>query len=114
MSNATQIVTAIAQVAAGGTIVQGVMALVRRRGELRQLDNQTDSVAVGTAEHVVKMVREELDKTKKELEKKEEDGARERRLFERQIAILSNEVADLRTDNAMMKAELARLRGSTT
>lgn len=113
MSDVTQVVTAIAQVAAGGTIVQGIMALVRRRGELRQLDNQNDSVAVGTAEHVIKLVRDELDGTKKELELEKKARQEERDQFQRQIQLLSEKVARLSTDNAIMKAELARLRGQT-
>ncbi|MEU1393661.1 MULTISPECIES: hypothetical protein [unclassified Nonomuraea] len=57
---------AVAQVAAGGTIVQGVVALIRRRSELRQLDRSSDSVAVETADHVVNLLRTELDATKAE------------------------------------------------
>lgn len=114
MSSSTQIITSIAQVAAGGTIVQAIMAVVRRRGELRQLDNQNDSVAVGTAEHVVNLVRSEMDKAKKELSEKERQWEREKLTFQRQIELLSSEVAQLRTDNSVMKAELARLRNNSS
>ncbi|WP_018656958.1 hypothetical protein [Actinomadura flavalba] len=54
------VIVSIAQIAAGGTIVQAVVAVLRRRSELRQLDRQSESLAVETADRLVGMLRAEM------------------------------------------------------
>jgi chromosome segregation ATPase len=96
---------AVAQVAAGGTIVQGIVALVRRRSELRQLDRSSDSVAVETADHVVNLLRTELG------DAKAENAALKTNLADqqRQIQALAEQVSTLRVELAIARAEISRL-----
>jgi len=112
VSSTSSIVVSIAQVAAGGTIVQAVMAFVRRRSELRQLDSQSDNVMIGTAEHLVIMLRTELTTTKADMEKERAAYRAEREDTTRQIEKLGQDVSQLRAENVVMRAELARLRGN--
>lgn len=108
----SDVVVAIAQVAAGGTIVQGVMALLRRRSELRQLDSQTDSVAIETANHVMGMLRKELDDAKAELAQLKRDHEAERQDLQRQIQKLGTRVSGLSAELAVERAEISRLRSA--
>jgi FtsZ-binding cell division protein ZapB len=106
MSTGSDIVVSIAQVAAGGTIVQAMVALFRRRGELRQLDRQTESVAIETADHVVTMLRTELDGAK-------EDNGRlrlERASLQRQVEALTEDVSRIRAELTTTRAELVAVR----
>jgi chromosome segregation ATPase len=98
--NAGDVLVAIAQVAAGGTLAQGVMAFVRRRSELRQLDRETDSVAVDTADKLLTMLRTELESAKAESAD-----------LRRQVNLLGDEVARLRADLVVARAEINRIRG---
>lgn len=100
------ILISIAQVAAGGGLVQGVMAFVRRRRDFRQLDRQTDSVAVETADHVVTMLRTELDTAKAEIAEQRAERADQ----QRQIQSLAEQISTLRADLAIARAEISRLR----
>lgn len=104
----TDILVSVAQVAAGGGIVQAVLAFTRRRPELRQLDRTTDSVAVETADHVVGMLRTELDAAKAENAELKKALADQ----QRQIQALAEQVSLLRTELAIAKAELSRLGGA--
>lgn len=99
------VAVSVAQVAAGGTIVQAVMALTRRRSELRQLDRGSDSVAVETADHVVAMLRTELDLTKAENVELKTQMADQ----QRQILVLADQVSHLRADLAVAKTEIHRM-----
>lgn len=110
----SDVIVSIAQVAAGGTIVQGVLAFFRRRTELRQLDTQSDSVIVGSAEHVVALLRTELDDAKTEIRQLKADHAVERADMQRQISKLGEQVSTVRAQNAVMKAEIERLQGGAT
>jgi hypothetical protein len=112
VSGTSSIVVSIAQVAAGGTIVQGVMAFIRRRSELRQLDSQSDNVMIGTAEHLVIMLRTELTTTKTDMEKERADYRAERDDTLRQIMQLGDRVSKLQAENVVMRAEIARLQGN--
>lgn len=103
-----EVAVAVAQVAAGGTIVQGIVALVRRRSELRQLDRSSDSVAVETADHVVNLLRTELDGTKAENAELKQAQADQ----QRQIQALAEQVSTLRVELAIAKAEISRLQSS--
>jgi predicted RNase H-like nuclease (RuvC/YqgF family) len=99
------VLVSVAQVAAGGTIVQAVVALTKRRSELKQLDRGSDSVAVETADHVVVLLRTELSDTKAEnKELKAQLGDQQR-----QIQALAEQVSALRADLAIARAEIARL-----
>jgi FtsZ-binding cell division protein ZapB len=102
VTTGTDVVVSIAQVAAGGTIVQAMVAIFRRRGELRQLDRQTESVAVDTADHVVTMLRTEL------IDAKEETGRLklERSGLQRQVDALTQQVSALRVELTTTRAEL--------
>ncbi|GIH76129.1 hypothetical protein [Planobispora longispora] len=103
-----EILVAIAQVAIGGGIIQGILAFTRRRSELRQLDRSSDSVAVETASSVVGMLRTELDAAKaenKELKAELTDQ-------QRQIAALAEQVSMLRAELAIARAEISRLKDS--
>jgi len=108
----SSVVVAIAQVAAGGTIVQGVMAFVRRRSELRQLDSQSDNVAVGTAEHLIIMLRTELDNAKKEMATERSSHKAELEDVHRQIMKLGTDLSAVRAENVVMRAEITRLQGN--
>jgi predicted RNase H-like nuclease (RuvC/YqgF family) len=99
------VAVSVAQVAAGGTIVQAVVALTKRRSELKQLDRGSDSVAVETADHVVGLVREELDTAKAENRELKKELADQ----QRQIQALAEQVSTLRTDLAIAKSEIHRL-----
>ncbi|MFI6819279.1 hypothetical protein ACIBG7_43310 [Nonomuraea sp. NPDC050328] len=102
----SEILVSIAQVAAGGGIVQAIMAFSRRR-QLRQLDRQTDSVAVETADKVVLMLRTELDTTKAENADLKQTQADQ----QRQIQALAEQVSVLRAELAVARTEIARLSG---
>ena len=110
MIHASDIFVSIAQVAAGGGLVQGVMAFVRRRSELRQLDTSSDNVIVGTAEHVINLLRTELDDAKTEIKQLKTDHTAERADMQRQIARLGEDVSKVRAENVVMRAEIERLR----
>lgn len=105
----SDVLVSIAQVAAGGTIVQGFVALIRRRSELRQLDRNTDSVVVETAEHLVGVLRVELDATKAENKQLKADLADTRR----QVTWLGEQMSALRADLVVAKAEIVRLGGNS-
>lgn len=117
----------VAQVAAGGGIVQAILALTRRRAELRRLDRDTDSVAVETADQVMGILRRELVAAKDELTAAREAMDRmraahaqeiaqlhaeheaERRDHQRQIQGLAEQVSDLRVELRAAKGEIERL-----
>ncbi|WP_375119153.1 hypothetical protein [Nonomuraea sp. MTCD27] len=100
-----EVLVSVAQVAAGGTIVQAIVALTKRRSELKQLDRGSDSVAVETADHVVALLRTELTDAKAEnKELKAELGDQQR-----QIQALAEQVSALRAELAIARAEIARL-----
>ncbi|MEV4179953.1 hypothetical protein AB0J28_00720 [Streptosporangium canum] len=99
------VLVSIAQVAAGGTIVQALVAFTRRRSELKQLDRGSDSVAVETADHVVTLLRTELDAAKAENAELKKELADQ----QRQILALAERVSELRTDLAVARAEIHRL-----
>lgn len=101
------VIVSIAQVAAGGTIVQGFVALIRRRSELRQLDRTTDSVVVETAEHLVAVLRTELDDGKAENKQLKADLAD----MQRQVTTLGERVSKLSADLVVAKSEIMRLGG---
>lgn len=109
----SDVVVSIAQVAAGGTIVQGILAFFRRRTELRQLDSQSDNVIVGTAEHVVVLLRTELDDAKDEITQLKKDHAAERADMQRQIARLGEQVSKVTADLVVARAEIHRLQKET-
>lgn len=106
----SDVLVAVAQVAAGGTIVQGMMAFVRRRSELRQLDRQTDSVAVETADRVLVMLRTELEDAKADIVALEH----ERTDLRRQVNHLGEQIAGLRAELVVARAEIARLHARHT
>jgi hypothetical protein len=105
----SDVIVSIAQVAAGGTIVQGLLAFFRRRTELRQLDTESDNVIVGTAEHVVLLLRTELDDAKDEIKQLKTDHASERADMQRQLSRLGDQISTVRAENVVMKAEIERL-----
>jgi dTDP-4-dehydrorhamnose reductase len=111
--NGSDIVVSIAQVAAGGTIVQALVALFRRRSELRQLDRSTDGVEVETAKSVVTMVREDLVQNRAEMAQMKKDHAAREADMQRQIIQLSEELSRVRAELAIAKAEIGRLQGGT-
>lgn len=100
-----EIAISVGQVALGGGIVQAVLAITRRRQTLRQLDQQNDSVAVGTATEVVTMLRSELNEAKAENADLKQTQADQ----QRQIQALAEQVSVLRAELAVAKAEIARL-----
>jgi peptidoglycan hydrolase CwlO-like protein len=112
--NTPSVIVSILQVAAGGTIVQGVLAFFRRRSELRQLDTAADNVIVGSAEHVVVLLRTELDDAKDEIKQLKKDHTAEIADFQRQITRLGEEVSKVRAENVVMKAEINRLQGGSS
>lgn len=111
--NTSDVIVSVAQVAMGGTIVQGVVALIRRRSELRQLDRNTDSVVVETAEHLVGVLRAELDDAKTEIRQLKTDYAAERADLQRQVTTLGERVSKLNADLVVAKAEIVRLGGNS-
>ncbi|MCO6009755.1 hypothetical protein NE236_32770 [Actinoallomurus purpureus] len=106
MTTGSDIVVSVAQFAAGGTIVQAMVAIFRRRGELRQLDRQIESVAIDTADQVVMMLHAEL------VDSKEEAGRLklERAGLERQIEALTAQMSSTRTELTTTRAELLTAR----
>ena len=111
--HASDVFVSIAQVAAGGGLVQGVMAFVRRRSELRQLDTNSDNVIVGTAEHVITLLRTELDDAKTEIKQLKTDHAAERTDMHRQLSRLGEDISKVRAENVVMKAEIERIQKET-
>lgn len=107
-----EVLVAVAQVAAGGTIVQGVVAFVRRRSELRQLDRAADSVAVDTADKMIVMLRGELEATKQQAARDSEAHAGQLADLRRQVLLLGEEVSRLRAELVIAGAEIQRLKGS--
>jgi chromosome segregation ATPase len=105
----SDVIVSIAQVAAGGTIVQALLAFFRRRTELRQLDTQSDNVIVGTAEHVITLLRTELDDAKAEIKQLKKDHAAERTDMQRQLTRLGEDISRVRAENVVMRAEIERL-----
>jgi chromosome segregation ATPase len=105
----SDVIVSIAQVAAGGTIVQGVLAFFRRRSELRQLDTASDNVIVGTAEHVITLLRTELDDAKAEIKQLKDDYAAERADLQRQITRLGERVSRVTSELVVARAEIDRL-----
>ncbi|MBW8484883.1 hypothetical protein [Actinomadura parmotrematis] len=101
----SDIVVSIAQLAAGGTIVQALVAVMRRRGELRQLDRQTESVAVSTADQLVTMLRRELMDAKAEVSGLRQD----RSSLAEQVERLSRQVSEINADLAEARAVSSRL-----
>ena len=110
----SDVIVSIAQVAAGGTIVQGILAFFRRRSELRQLDTQSDNVIVGTAEHVITLLRTELDDAKEEIKQLKKDHAAERADFQRQITRLGEQVSKVTAELVVARAEIDRLQGGSS
>jgi chromosome segregation ATPase len=102
----SDVIISVAQVAMGGTIVQGFVALIRRRSELRQLDRNTDSVVVETAEHLVGVLRSELDQALAENRQLKADLAD----MQRQVQALGARISKLGADLVVAQAEIARLR----
>jgi chromosome segregation ATPase len=107
----SDVIVSVLQVAAGGTIVQGILAFFRRRSELRQLDTQSDNVIVGTAEHLVTLLRTELDDAKEEIKQLKKDHEAERADFQRQITRLGEQVSKVTAELVVAKAEINRLQG---
>lgn len=107
--NWTDVAVSVAQVAAGGGIVQAILAFTRRRSELKQLDRDSDSVAVETADHVIKLLREELDDAKKEIVEIKHGCEEERRDLQGQIRVLGDRIAGLSADLTVARAEINRL-----
>jgi non-homologous end joining protein Ku len=123
----TDVAVAVAQVAAGGGIVQAILALTRRRSELRRLDRDTDSVAVETADQVMGILRRELLAAKDELlaarqamdqlqaghaqaiAQQKATQATERREHQRQLQGLVEQVSDLRDELRTAKAQINRM-----
>jgi non-homologous end joining protein Ku len=123
----TDVAVAVAQVAAGGGIVQAILALTRRRSELRRLDRDTDSVAVETADQVMGILRRELLAAKDELlaarqamdqlqaghaqaiAQQKATQTTERREHQRQIQGLVEQVSDLRDELRTAKAQINRM-----
>ncbi|MGK5550701.1 hypothetical protein ACSNOI_03725 [Actinomadura kijaniata] len=92
----TDIVVTLAQVAAGGGLVQAVVAVMRRRGELRQLDRQSESLAVDTADQLVLMLRRELRESREELD----DLRRDRDSLQRRLDALARGATEPRGPGA--------------
>lgn len=109
----SDVIVSIAQVAAGGTIVQGLLAFFRRRTELRQLDTQSDNVIVGTAEHLVTLLSTELDDTKAEMAQLKKEHAAERADMQRQITRLGEQVSKVTAELVVARAEIHRLQEGT-
>lgn len=107
--NWSDIAVSVAQVAAGGGIVQAILAFTKRRSELRQLDRDSDSVAVETADHVIQMLRTELDDAKEEIVEIKKGCEEERRDLQGQIRVLGDRVASLSADLTIARAEIGRL-----
>ena len=105
----TEMLLAVVQVAAGGTIVQAVVAFVRRRSELRKLDRESDSVAVETADRMIVMLRTELEQVRAELDL----SRAERDALRKQVTVLGDDLAKLRVELVVARAEISRLQGGT-
>lgn len=99
------VAVAVAQVFLGGSLVQLVLALTRRRSELRQLDRQSDSIVVEGAEHVVQMLRAEVARAEEKITQLQV----ERNDLVRQIKLLGDQVSQQGADLAVARAEIARL-----
>lgn len=99
------VAVAVAQVFLGGSLVQLVLALTRRRSELRQLDRQSDSIVIEGAEHVVQMLRAEVARAEEKITQLQV----ERNDLVRQIKLLGDQVSQQGADLAVARAEIARL-----
>lgn len=108
-SSATQdAVVRVAEIALGGSIVQAIVAFLRRSGEARQLDRETDSIAVDTAEKTILLVRSQLEQETNhvtELEGELSDRIRE-------VRRLADQIVKLRAELSVLRAERATSSGS--
>lgn len=96
--NWADVAVSIAQVAAGGGIIQGIVAYTKRRSAMRQLDRDSDSRAVKTADSVIEMLHEELDMMRIERDE-----------LRKQVRRLGNQVTRCEANLAIARAEIARL-----
>lgn len=110
MSGTADVLVSIAQVAAGGTIVQALVAFMRRRGELKALDRSSDSVAVDTADQVIIMLRTELRDAKTEMKQLKEEYSAEIRRLTGELDTLRERVGAVNADLAAARAEMIRLK----
>lgn len=100
------VAVAVAQVFLGGSLVQLVLALTRRRSELRQLDRQSDSIVVEGAEHVVQMLRAEVARGEEKIARLEI----EKNDLVRQVRLLGERVSRQGAELAVARAEIAHLK----
>jgi galactose-1-phosphate uridylyltransferase len=117
MIDTTTVFVSIAQVAAGGTIVQALLAVTRRRN-LRELDS--NSTAGDAVDQVVGMLRTELRDAKAEITDLHKQAAAERvsHAVERddaqhQRVWLEEQISRLSAELVIAKAENIRLQNRT-
>lgn len=115
----------IAAVFLGGGAVQLIIALLRRRSELRELDTKADATLLASAQELITALQGDLEVQRRivaEL-RKEVDQLRWRlgethrehtRVLERERlngARLENDLARVRSDLAVAQAQIARIAG---
>jgi len=96
----------VAKVAVGGSLAQAIVTLLRRRSEVRQLDRETDSVAVETMEAVIVRLRSELEQVEGSLAEVQDECRRK----DAQVRRLSDRVVKAETENSTLRAEVVMLR----
>ncbi|MGH8906097.1 MAG: hypothetical protein ACRD0K_06205 [Egibacteraceae bacterium] len=112
ISELSDFLSRVAPVFIGGGAVQAVLALSKRRGESRQLDRQTDSVAVESTERAIRVVNQQLDRAMQQIEERDTDLAERAQQVKRladQKARLRTQVLNLQADLALARSRIAEL-----
>jgi SMC interacting uncharacterized protein involved in chromosome segregation len=110
MSALPQIVTSIASVTIGGSIVQALLAVSRRRSDMRKVDTGSDSIAIHNANDVVVMMRQEMERKEMEASNRIKQLESEKVGHEREITRLANQVSELKADLAVERSRNGRNR----
>lgn len=112
-SDVVRFILQVAAVFAGGGSVQGLIFLLRRRGELRQLDTGSDATALNAANAYIvtlqagdKTLREELDAAKAELRSADRRADIERESSAQALENATREISRAVAELSRVKADL--------
>lgn len=112
-SDIIRFILQVAAIFAGGGTVQLTLFLLKRRGELRQLDTASDATALNSANAYIvtlqagdKTLRAELDALKAELRAEDRRGDIDRESSAQALENASREIARALAELARVKADL--------
>jgi chromosome segregation ATPase len=112
----TQLILQIVGVAVGGTLVQLIIFLIKKRSDLRSINTTSDSTVVTTAELLMARLakaeaagRQEIDRLNRLLGTEQQNFTRAINAARGEINRLGAEVARLRTDHDISQARIRAL-----